>query len=130
MSASIHSRRRTSMNDARRKEIQRAVTLIGEAMGILEVALSQEQGDYDNMPEDLKGDKAGQRGEEVIDALEGAAMGCRRCDYWLRRGDNGLPMRCARNIGSECWANDRSTTVAGSGGTPNKRHVFLSRALH
>ena len=64
------------MNDARRKEIQRALTLIGEAKGILEVALSQEQEDLDNMPEDLQGDEAGQRAEDVVDALERAAMGC------------------------------------------------------
>ena len=55
------------MNDARRKEIQRALTLIGEAKGILELALSQEQDDLDNMPEDLKGDEAGQRAEEAVE---------------------------------------------------------------
>src|SRR6516165_11589604 len=76
MSASIHSRWRTSMNDARRKEIQRALTLIGEAKGILELALSQEQEDLDNMPEDLQGDEVGQIAEDVVDALERAAMGC------------------------------------------------------
>ena len=64
------------MNDARRKEIQRALTLIGEAKGILELALSQEQDDLDNMPEDLQGDEAGQRAEEAVEALERAAMGC------------------------------------------------------
>ena len=64
------------MNDARRKEIQRALTLIGEAKGILEPALSQEQDDLDNMPEDLQGDEAGQRAEEAVEALERAAMGC------------------------------------------------------
>ena len=50
------------MNDARRKEIQRALTLIGEAKGIVELALSQEQDDLDNMPEDLQGDEEGQSG--------------------------------------------------------------------
>jgi hypothetical protein len=64
------------MNDARRKEIQRALTLIGEAKGILELALSQEQDDLDNMPEDLQGDEEGQIAEDVVDALERAAMGC------------------------------------------------------
>jgi hypothetical protein len=64
------------MNDARRKEIQRALTLIGEAKGILELALSQEQDDYDNMPEDLRSDDLGDRAEEVVDALERAAMCC------------------------------------------------------
>ena len=64
------------MNDARRKEIQRALTLIGEAKGILEVALTQEQDDYDNMPDDLRNDDEGERAEETVDALERAAMGC------------------------------------------------------
>ena len=64
------------MNDARRKEIQRALTLIGEAKGILELALSQEQDDLDNMPEDLQGEEEGQIVEDAVDALERAAMGC------------------------------------------------------
>ena len=64
------------MNDARRKVIQRALTLIGEAKSILEVALSQEQDDLDNMPEDLQGDEEGQIAEDMVDALERAAMGC------------------------------------------------------
>jgi hypothetical protein len=64
------------MNDARREKIQRALTLIGEAKGILELALSQEQDDLDNMSEDLQGDDAGQIAEDVVDALERAAMGC------------------------------------------------------
>ena len=64
------------MNDTRRQEIQRALTLIGEAKGILELALFQEQEDLDNMPEDLQGDEAGQIAEDVVDALERAAMGC------------------------------------------------------
>ena len=64
------------MNDARRKEIQRALTLIGEAKGIFEVALSQEQDDLDNMPEDVQGDEEGQMAEDVVDALERATMGC------------------------------------------------------
>src|SRR6516164_10003465 len=66
----------TTMNDARRKEIQRALTLIGEAKGILELALSQEQDDLDNMPEDLQGDEEGQIAEDMVDALERDAMGC------------------------------------------------------
>ena len=64
------------MNDTRRQEIQRALTLIGGAKGTLEPALSQEQEDLDNMPEDLQGDEAGQIAEDVVDALERAAMGC------------------------------------------------------
>ena len=64
------------MNEARRKEIQRAQILIAEAKSILELATAQEQDDFDNMPEDLQGDEEGQRAEDVVDALERAAMGC------------------------------------------------------
>jgi Ran GTPase-activating protein (RanGAP) involved in mRNA processing and transport len=64
------------MNEARRKETQRALTLIGEAKGILEVVLTEEQDDLDNMPEDLQDDEEGERAEEVVDALERAAMCC------------------------------------------------------
>jgi hypothetical protein len=53
------------MNDARRKEIQRALTLIGEAKDILVVATTQEQDDFDSMPEDLQSDDLGERAEEV-----------------------------------------------------------------
>ena len=60
----------------RRKEIQRADTDWGSQRGILELALSQEQDDLDNMPEDLQGDEVGQIAEDVVDALERAAMGC------------------------------------------------------
>jgi hypothetical protein len=64
------------MNDTRRKEIQRAQTLIGEAKGILEVAATQEREDFDNMPQDAQNDDAGERAEEAVDALELAAMCC------------------------------------------------------
>ena len=64
------------MNDARRKEIQRALALIEQAKGILEVALAQEQEDFDNMPEDLRNDETGQRAEDAIDALERAVTCC------------------------------------------------------
>ena len=64
------------MNDARRKEIQRAQVLIGEAKGILELAATQEQDDFDKMPQDLQNDDAGERAEEAVDTLELAAMCC------------------------------------------------------
>jgi hypothetical protein len=64
------------MNDARRTEIQRALTLIEQAKGIIEAALAEEQEDFDNMPEDLRNDETGQRAEDAIDALERAATCC------------------------------------------------------
>jgi hypothetical protein len=45
------------MNDARRKQIQQALALIEQAKGIFEVALAQEQEDFENMPEDLRNDE-------------------------------------------------------------------------
>jgi hypothetical protein len=64
------------MNDTRRKEIQRALTLIGEAKGIVELTLCQEEVDLDNMPENLRGDEAGQRAKDVVGALGRAAWDC------------------------------------------------------
>jgi hypothetical protein len=65
-----------SMNDLRRKEIRRALALVGEAKGILEVALTQEQDEFDNIPEDAQDGEDGQRAEDAVDALERAATCC------------------------------------------------------
>jgi len=54
------------MNDVRRKEIRRALALMGEAKDILEVALTQEQDEFDNMPEDAQDDEDGP--EDALDA--------------------------------------------------------------
>ena len=64
------------MNDARRDEIRRALRLIGEAKAILEMVPTQEQDDFDNMPEDLQNEETGQKAEDKIDALESAATCC------------------------------------------------------
>jgi ribosome recycling factor len=64
------------MNDVRREEIRRAVTLIEEAKVILEGVLDQQQDDFDKMPKDVQNDEEGQRAEEVVDALEQAATCC------------------------------------------------------
>jgi hypothetical protein len=53
-----------------------AQVLIGEAKGILELAATQEQDDFDKMPQDLQNDDAGERAEEAVDTLELAAMCC------------------------------------------------------
>jgi hypothetical protein len=55
------------------QEIQRALTLIGQAKDILIVATTQEQDDLANMPES---DDERERAEDVVDALERAAMFC------------------------------------------------------
>lgn len=41
------------MNDARRKEIEKALGLISEAKSILETARDEEQEYFDNMPENM-----------------------------------------------------------------------------
>jgi division protein CdvB (Snf7/Vps24/ESCRT-III family) len=64
------------MNDARREEIRRVLTLIEEAKRILEGVLDQQQNDFDNMPANVQNDEEGQRTEEVVDALEQAATCC------------------------------------------------------
>ena len=64
------------MNDARVEIIQRALNLIEQAKDILEVVVTQEQDDFDNMPEDLQSGEMGQRAQDTIDALERAATCC------------------------------------------------------
>jgi hypothetical protein len=64
------------MNDARREEIRRVLTLIEEAKRILEGVLDQQQDDFDNMPANVQNDEEGQRTEEVVDALEQVATCC------------------------------------------------------
>jgi hypothetical protein len=76
------------MNDARRKEIQRALMLISEAKGILEAAADQEQIDLDNMPQHVEDAEEGERAEVAIDALEQAAT-C--CDEAISAGKEAIP---------------------------------------
>jgi hypothetical protein len=64
------------MNDARHKEIQRALELIGEAKGAPEVALNQEQDDFDQMSEDVQDNEEGLKARDAIDALERAVTCC------------------------------------------------------
>jgi len=77
------------MNDARHKEIRRALTLLKDVQSILETALSEEQDDLDSMPDDLRNDETGQRAEDTVDALERAATYCddliSACEDALRR---------------------------------------------
>ena len=58
------------MNDARHKEIQRALELIREAKGV------QEQVDFDQMSEDVQDNEEGLRARDAIDALERAVTCC------------------------------------------------------
>lgn len=57
------------MNDARRKEIGKAVQLLEDAKNILEYVCDEEQGAFDNMPESLQSSERGEAMEEAIDVL-------------------------------------------------------------
>lgn len=58
------------MNKARRKEIAKAIELIEEAYGILDMVRDEEQEAFDNMPEGLQGSERGEQMEEYIYTLE------------------------------------------------------------
>jgi hypothetical protein len=60
------------MNAERRKEIERAKTLIEEAKSILETAASDEREYYDNMPESLQSGDKGEKAIAAADALDEA----------------------------------------------------------
>lgn len=57
------------MNDARRKEIERAKALLDEARNIIEAAQSDE---HDNMPDSLQSGERGEKAQEAADALQEA----------------------------------------------------------
>ena len=61
------------MNKERRKEIEKAKSLLVEAHSILETCLDEEQNYYDNMPESLQDGDKGQAAQEAGENLSGAA---------------------------------------------------------
>lgn len=60
------------MNNARRKEIVKAESLLSEALAILETCADDEREAFDNMPEGLQASERGQAAESAADALERA----------------------------------------------------------
>lgn len=54
------------MNNARRKELEKALEKIGEAKDIIQNVLDEEQEAFDNMPESFQ---TGERGEKMTDAI-------------------------------------------------------------
>jgi hypothetical protein len=58
------------MNNDRRKTINRAIGMMQEAMALIESALDEEQGTYDNMPENLQNSERGGASQSAIDNLE------------------------------------------------------------
>jgi DNA-binding transcriptional LysR family regulator len=104
------------MNDARQKEIQRAQMLIIEAKDILEVAATQERDDFDNMPEDLQNDDAGERAEEVVeghDCVHYRGVGT----HWRLVGSSGqaIEVRAASRLRSNSGLIALDWALAGCG---------------
>jgi poly-gamma-glutamate capsule biosynthesis protein CapA/YwtB (metallophosphatase superfamily) len=60
------------MNNDRRKEINKAIGLLQEALSILEVARDEEGDTFNNMPENLQSSERGQKTEEAYGQLESA----------------------------------------------------------
>lgn len=58
------------MNKERRKEIDRASTLIAEALEIITNVKEQEEEAFDNLPESMQEGDRGQKMQECIDALD------------------------------------------------------------
>lgn len=61
------------MNKQRRKEIEKAITLLEEAKSILEQMASDEQDYYDNMPESIQSGERGSQAEAASETLQEAA---------------------------------------------------------
>lgn len=60
------------MNDARRKDIEKALDLIYEAKAILETVSEEEQEAFDNLPEGIQNSERGETMEENISILDDA----------------------------------------------------------
>lgn len=58
------------MNNARRKELERARVLIAEAGDIIRTAQEEEQEYFDNMPENMQTGDKGTKAEETASNLE------------------------------------------------------------
>ena len=58
------------MNRQRRKELARAMELIGEARSIIENCCEEEQDAFDNMPEGIQASERGEQMEEYISTME------------------------------------------------------------
>lgn len=62
----------TTMNKARRKEIKKALSMIEDAMVILESVRDEEQEAFDNLPESLQYSEKGETMEEYVDDIDSA----------------------------------------------------------
>lgn len=75
------------MNKERRKEIERAISMLLEAEAILSEARDQEQEYYDNMPENLQGSEKGDTAAQAASELEDA---CSNVEDAIRAAENAI----------------------------------------
>lgn len=61
------------MNKARRQSLEKARSLVDEAIAIVEEMKDEEQDYYDQMPESFQGGEKGESAQTAIDELESAA---------------------------------------------------------
>lgn len=69
---SIYNKKRKVMNNARRKEIREAISLIQEAVDILVNVREDEEMAYENLPEGIQMSERGDAMQEWIDTLTDA----------------------------------------------------------
>ncbi len=60
------------MNKAKRKELQKAIDLLNEALSIIENIKDEEQEAYDNLSENLQSSEMGQKMESAVSYMEDA----------------------------------------------------------
>lgn len=75
------------MNNDRRKEINKAIALMQEALAILETARNEEQDYYDNMPENLQSSDRGCAAEAAASDLDDA---CSSLEDVIGSAENSL----------------------------------------
>lgn len=63
---------RLVMNKERRATLDKAVNALGEAKGIIEGVLSDEQDSFDNLPESTQGGEKGEKMQAAIGSMEEA----------------------------------------------------------
>ncbi len=68
-----------TMNNARRKEIDKLTAQIEEIKEAIEALRDEEQEAFDNMPESLQDGERGEKMQSAIDALEYAADDLQEC---------------------------------------------------
>jgi len=71
------------MNKVRRKEISKAMELVGQLKDTIQNVLDDEQDAYNNLAENLQEGENGQKMQAAIDALESAVSSAEEIESYL-----------------------------------------------